>query len=234
MSRSPRIAVADIGGGFLNRLQKLKYAECLECAGARAVWIGEGAESPERLSRAYEGFLFPGGADLDPALYGRSPSLRCGRPDSRRDRFEPALLRAAMDVTKPVLGICRGFQLIAVVLGGSLYQDIGADFPGASLNHARFSRAFGIAHSVRVAERGLLASCVGAGPIGVNSLHHQAVDSIPQDLLPCAVSGDGIVEGLEAKDGRFLLAVQWHPELLAARYPRQRGLFDAFVRACAG
>jgi len=234
MSRNPRIAIADIGGGFLNRLLKRTYAGCVERAGAQAVWIGEGTESPERLVRAYEGFLFPGGADLNPAFYGQRPTPLCGRPDSRRDRFEPALLRAAIGANKPVLGICRGFQLIAVVLGGSLYQDIGADFPGASRNHARLSRAFGIAHSVRVAECGLLASCVGAGPLGVNSLHHQAVDSIPQELLPSAVSGDGVVEGLEARDGRFLLAVQWHPELLAARYPRQQGLFETFVRACAG
>lgn len=234
MSKRPKVAISDIGDGFLDRLLKRKYAECVERAGAEPKWVsGSDAGSPERLAREYDGFLFPGGADLDPALYGERASRRCGRPDPRRDGFEPELCRAALGTEKPVLGICRGFQMIAVVLGGSLYQDIKTDFPGAAWNHARMLRPFGTAHTVTVAEGSLLGRCVGAGPLDVNSLHHQAVASIPEALVSTALSGDGVVEGLEAKDLPFLLAVQWHPELLAAGSPRQRSIFDAFVRACS-
>jgi len=236
MLERPRIAIAEIGYDFVSRCLKRYYRESVERAGARPEWIRGPADGDtlRRISRSYDGFLFPGGSDIDPSLYGESPSPRCGKLNRERDLFEPWLLRAALEARKPVLGICRGFQLINVVMGGALRQDLKADLPEAAPRHLRLTKMKGTAHSVAVREGSLLSRCVGVGNLDVNSLHHQAARSIPDTLVPSAISEDGIVEGLESTEYSFLLGVQWHPELLSERRPLQQEIFNAFVRACRG
>jgi putative glutamine amidotransferase len=233
MTRRPRIAIADIGGGLIERCLKREYAECIERAGAVPEWIlgSDDVDDAERLALTRDGFLFPGGSDIDPTLYGQKPSPRCGRLNSRRDRVEPRLLMEALRARKPIFGICRGFQLLDVAMGGTLCQDIETDLPTVANRHFRATRIRGTAHAVAVMEGSLLSRCVGSGKLAVNSVHHQAIATIPDSLLPSAMSDDGVIEGLEAKDYPFALGVQWHPELLAGRRPVQQEIFNAFVRA---
>jgi putative glutamine amidotransferase len=233
MAERPRIAIAETGGGFVERCLKGDYYAAVARAGAAPEWVSpsQDADAAHRVVAAYDGFLFPGGSDIDPGLYGQRPSPRCGKPNPLRDRIEPLLLAAALRAKKPVLGICRGCQLINVALGGTLCQDIGADLPGSARRHFRALRLRGTAHSVTIAGGSLLERCIGADRLDVNSIHHQAIATLPDRLAPIAFGEDGIIEGLESRDYPFLLGVQWHPELLAGSRPAQQAIFDAFVKA---
>lgn len=183
--------------------------------------------------------FLPGGADIDPATYGADPHPLCDKTDRERDRVEVALAKWALEEEKPVLGVCRGMQLINVAAGGSLYQDIAQDRAG-SLKHdyfpfrgQSFTRDF-LAHEVTVAEGTRLASLLGAGPLRVNSMHHQGVKELGQGLVATALSPDGLIEAIEGEGEGYLLAVQWHPEALTDDDPRTRGLFADFIGAAAG
>jgi putative glutamine amidotransferase len=193
----------------------------------------------DTLRRIYEqldGVFLPGGADIDPATYGAEPHPLCDKTDRERDRVEVALARWALEEEKPVLGVCRGMQLINVAAGGSLYQDIAEELPGA-LKHDYFpfrgqsyARDY-LAHEVRVTGGTRLARLMGAGPLRVNSMHHQGVKTLGHGLLPTAVAPDGLVEAIEGDRDGYLVAVQWHPEALTDNDERTRGIFTDFIGA---
>ena len=180
--------------------------------------------------------FLPGGADIDPATYGADPHPLCDRTDRERDRVEVALATWALEDDKPVLGVCRGMQLINVAAGGSLYQDLADELPGA-IKHdyfpfrgAHFSRDF-LAHDVDVAGGTRLATLLGAGSVRVNSMHHQGVKALGQGLVSTAVSPDGLIEAIEGERSGYLVAVQWHPEALTDNDVRARTLFADFIDA---
>ena len=180
--------------------------------------------------------FLPGGADIDPATYGADPHPLCDRTDRERDRVEVALARWALEDEKPVLGVCRGMQLINVAAGGSLYQDLAEELPGA-IKHdyfpfrgEHFSRDF-LAHDVDVAGGTRLAKLLGAGSVRVNSMHHQGVKALGQGLVSTAVSPDGLIEAIEGERSGYLVAVQWHPEALTDNDVRARTLFADFIDA---
>lgn len=185
-----------------------------------------------------DGVFLPGGADIDPATYGADPHPLCDKTDPARDRVEVSLARWALEDEKPVLGVCRGMQLINVAAGGSLYQDLAEELPGA-LKHDYFPfRAQGfardhLAHEVRVAEGTRLARLMGAGPLAVNSMHHQGVRDLGRGLVPTAVAPDGLIEAIEGEREGYLVAVQWHPEALTDNDARTRALFADFIQAAA-
>jgi putative glutamine amidotransferase len=176
-----------------------------------------------------DGLLLTGGGDVDPALFGAPPDPGLGEVDLDRDRFELALYRAARARGLPVLGICRGIQLIAVAEGGDLIQHL-APRPG-SVQHEQASRDGDPIHTIRIAAGTHLAAAFGAGEARVNSYHHQAVGRVPDALRTVATAPDGVVEAIEGRDGAFLLAVQWHPELAFRRHPEQLAPFRAFASA---
>ena len=204
-----------------------KYPESLARAGAEVRWIG--LEDPEQAVRdalACDGLLLPGGGDMDPKFYGQERIPACGEPNPLRDAAEPLLLRAFLDADRPVLGICRGIQVMNVVLGGDLYQDI------KPFEHIPHNDHWGKIHTVTVRRGTLLSRILGQDTVLVNSQHHQAVDRVAPGLVLSALSEDGIVEAVEKPDARFCLGVQWHPEWLNDADPAMQGLFDAFVNAC--
>ena len=170
--------------------------------------------------------VLPGGGDMDPQFYGQERIPACGEPNLLRDAAEPPLLRAFLAADKPVLGICRGIQVMNVVLGGTLYQDIK---PFAHVPH---NDHWAKIHTVTVRRGTKLEQILGQDTVLVNSQHHQAVDRIAPGLTLAALSEDGIVEAIEKPDAKFCLGVQWHPEWLSAADPAMQGLFDAFVAAC--
>ena len=180
-----------------------------------------------------DGLVLSGGVDIDPALFGQLPSPHLGIVDAGRDAFELALFRAARERGLPVLGICRGIQLVAVAAGGTLHQHL-PDVPGTH-QHEQRDRGGDPLHPVRLGADSVLLDLVGADGWAdgwtVNSHHHQAVDAAPGGYRVTARADDGVVEALEADGESFVLAVQWHPEMAFARHPAQLAPFVAFARA---
>ena len=182
--------------------------------------------------------FLPGGADIDPLTYGAAPHPLCDKTDRERDRVEVSLARWALEEQKPVLGVCRGMQLINIAAGGTLYQDLATEKQG-SIKHDYFpfsaqnySRDY-LAHEVTVNEGSRLAGIVGAGSLRVNSMHHQGVRDLGAGLVATAEAPDGLVEALEGEDDSYLVAVQWHPEALTDNDERTRRLFTDFIAAGA-
>ena len=204
-----------------------KYMESLARAGAGMRWV-ELSDPEQAVQDALtcDGLLLPGGGDMDPKFYGQERIPACGEPNLLRDAAEPLLLRAFLAADKPVLGICRGIQVMNAVLGGDLYQDI------KPFEHLPHNGHWAKVHTVTVRRGTLLSRILGQDTVLVNSQHHQAVDRVAPGFTLAALSEDGIVEAIEKPDAGFCLGVQWHPEWLSEADPRQQALFDAFVKAC--
>lgn len=175
-----------------------------------------------------DGLLVSGGNDVSPEMYG-SKENKCGTLDLNRDAMEKCLLEKALEKDMPVLGICRGVQLMNAALGGTLHQDLPSEgYPNHTI--VDFSRNTAT-HTVEVKENTLLAEILGCGELGVNSFHHQAADQLADGLEEAAVSKEGIVESVYMPGKKFVLAVQWHPEMMYDSEVHKK-IFDAFVGAC--
>ncbi len=207
-----------------------KYPESLARAGAEMRWIE--LDDPEKAVQdalACDGLLLPGGGDIEPSYYGEARDPACGVPNPLRDTAEPKLFHAFLKADKPVLGICRGVQLMNVALGGTLYQDIK---PLSGVPH---NDHWCKVHTVTIRRGTLLEKLLGEDSpktLLVNSQHHQAAKKIAPGLTLSALSEDGFVEALELAEAAFCLGVQWHPERLSDADPRQQAIFDRFVEAC--
>lgn len=182
----------------------------------------------EAYLQTIDGLILTGGADIHPSFYGQIVLERCGEIDEERDRFEVELVHAARSRDLPVLGICRGLQVLNVALGGSLYQDLsyrkGTDPAHQSSREQRGEPA----HRVVITEGSRLAEILGVRELHVTSTHHQIIRDLAPGLTINAIASDGVVEGVEGP-GRFLLAVHWHPERMVTRHPEQLALFRALV-----
>ena len=183
-----------------------------------------------------DGVFLAGGVDLDPESYREARHELCGRTDPARDRVELRLAEWAVAEGKPVLGVCRGMQVLNVAAGGSLLQDCSLHrnaikhdyFPTAG--HARDY----LAHPVRLSEGSRLARAFCSADVLVNSMHHQGVAVLGHGLIPTAFAPDGLIEALERDGDAFAVGVQWHPEMLIERDAGTRRLFEAFVDAARG
>ncbi len=186
------------------------------------------------LYKRVGGLMFCGGTDVNPKRYGEKSRRGNMKISDKRDEVEWQLMELALKDKKPVLGICRGMQVINVVLGGSLYQDIARDAPhGQGHRGADEVRSLGhIAHTLRIEPASQLAGILTTTTIKANANHHQAVKTLGKNLQATAWSEDGLVEGLELSGTAFVCGVQCHPEALEAEIePGWRKLFEAFVLA---
>jgi putative glutamine amidotransferase len=166
----------------------------------------------KRTADLCAGFLFTGGHDVNPALYKQKKTDRCGEICEERDRMEAYIFReAVLKQNKPALGICRGIQFFNALLGGTLYQDIPTELPGA-ITHVKGPPYDVPAHSVRILPESPLYALFGKERIEVNSYHHQGINRIAEGLEVMALADDGLVEAVYMPDRFYAWAVQWHPE----------------------
>jgi len=218
--------------------QNRAYVEAVTAAGGAPVLIPLNLDKGalRAIYGRLNGLLLAGGGDLDPKHYGEAIHEKCGKPDEARDVVELTLARWSLAESLPVLGICRGIQVLNVVAGGTLYQDIASQMPGSLKHHdlgPDDSRNY-LAHKVTVNGDGHLAAMLGQGQADVNSLHHQAVKDLAPGFRVVARAPDGVIEAIEGHDHPFALAVQWHPEELVENAPPMRRLFEEFVSAARG
>lgn len=212
------------------------YIRALRAAGALPIVLPLEVSHEEigQLADLCHGFLFTGGPDPHPFLWGEEVHEKCGTISQKRDQLELALLSEAMCRKKPILGICRGAQLLNIGLGGDIYQDIksqySSEFPIAHIQPAAYSIP---THHVSVTEASLLFRLSGGlRELAVNSCHHQAIRKLAPGLIAGAFAPDGITEEIEMPDYPFLIGVQWHPEYLWKNDETSARLFAAFVQAC--
>lgn len=213
----PVIALTMQNGEAGDRFElRRRYTAVLTAAGGIPVALPPSDSAPDAawLADRFDGFLFTGGDDVNPTLYGETDGGLCKGINDERDRFESELLRCVLRTGKPVLGICRGIQLINAALGGTLIQHLDG--------HR------GIFHVITLDSP--LAELFGAERVEVNSWHHQAVKAIAPALSPAATADDGTVEALVMPGYPYLTAVQWHPEM--SRDRNADILFSAFISAC--
>jgi putative glutamine amidotransferase len=179
------------------------------------------------LAEKFDGLLLSGGGDPHPQLWGEQPNLRIGGVDRVRDEYEISLLRAFLAADKPILGICRGMQLLNIAQGGSLWQDLRES--GTNLLHMQTAAPEQTWHGVTC--RGRLAELLDLPnneQIFVNSLHHQGVRRLGEDVIAGAWADDGLIEGIYLPKYKFAVGVQWHPERLA----EMSGIFQRFAAVC--
>ena len=210
------------------------YYEAIHAVGGIPLVLTFGGE-PDALADLagrIDGLLLSGGDDVNPQVFGEEPRLGLGSVTPARDALEVELFHRMRELGKPIFGICRGLQLMNAAMGGTLYQDLGREWPG-NMQHAQKGPRQHTGHGVQVRPDTRLRAILETDRVLVNTFHHQAVHSLAPGLIATAHSQDGLVEALELPGDEFVLGVQWHPENLWRTMPEHRSLFAAFVRAAA-
>lgn len=179
---------------------------------------------------AVDALILSGGQDVEPHHYQEEPSALLEAVCAERDIYEFAALKAAFEQQKPIFGVCRGLQLINVAFGGSLYQDIPHHFPESQVLHSQKTRRDEASHKVDVAQNSWLSAVLGKETLLTNSFHHQGIKKLAPGFQAIAWAEDGIIEGIEKSDGGFVVAVQWHPEMMTEKHEDMHKLFCAFVQ----
>lgn len=210
------------------------YTRAVDLAGGAPVLIplNLSDDTLRALFDKLDGLLLQGGVDVHPREYGEPVEPFCGEIDPARDQVELQLIRWALAESKPMLGICRGIQMMNVAAGGSLYQDISEQL-GSPIQHQHIKgNPYDFhAHRIEVEAESKLASALEATSLEVNSLHHQALKQIAPGFRVVARAPDGVVEGIEATNAHFALGVQFHPEWMLDDDPRMIGIFKTFIQA---
>jgi len=191
------------------------YMQGLEEAGAVPVILPLTTSETvlKQTADFFDGFLFSGGHDVNPKLYGQEKTELCGEICEMRDKMEAYVFReAVLNQKKPALGICRGIQFFNTLLGGSLYQDIPAELP-STIIHSQKPPYDVPAHAVRLVSESPLGKLIGKERIEVNSSHHQGINRLAKGLEVMALADDGLVEAVYMPAHPYAWAVQWHPEL---------------------
>ena len=215
--------------GYKRAYVNKDYVDAVIRAGGVPLIIPFSTDKEVIISQAQliDGLILSGGHDINPYNYGQEPSQKIGETFPERDTYEMILLEESKKRNIPILGICRGFQLINVAAGGTLYQDLSL-IPGNSLKHNQVSNPTVKTHKVEIKENSFISSIFGKETM-VNSFHHQVINKVANDFIVVAKASDGVVEAIEHKTYKFLVAVQWHPEMLAVNCEKARELFSKFV-----
>lgn len=210
----------------------LNYTESVETAGGMPMLLAYTRDRDQmaRYADMIDGLVLIGGTDIHSNRYGQEMLPTEQLPILERDDFEFAFLEMFLERRKPILAICRGHQVLNVLLGGSLIQDIPSKL--GPVHHLQTPGSVSVAHQVRIEENSLLHRVLGATVIDVNSFHHQTLDKLGSGLQAVGWSEEGLIEVIEHDSHPYLLSVQWHPERMRS-FEQQRMLFQNFVAACA-
>ena len=209
----------------------LEYVESIERAGGAPILLPRTADKDVIASvmATIDGLLLSGGSDVVSLAYGCEPHPKAIHQDPIRDQMETEAIREAVESRLPILGICRGIQSLNVALGGTLVQDIPSGVPGAIQHYTR-ERESVLVHTIDIDAGSLLERVLGSTCTPVNSWHHQAVGEPAAPLHVNSRARDGVIEGLEAADGRPILAVQCHPEDCSEDHPQFQKFFDWLIK----
>ena len=207
------------------------YIEAIIRAGGSPVLLPltDSEEVARTVLSSVDGLLLSGGADVSPSVYKEEKLPCCGETAPRRDVLETLLINYALQLKLPILGICRGMQILNCVLGGWLYQDIATQYK-PDLKHPCYDTPRDCVHVVEIAEGTRLREVIGLDAVPINSRHHQAVKKLGRNLRATAYAPDGTIEAMEFTDDYPMLSVQWHPESLEDRFLPQRTLFNWLVK----
>lgn len=192
----------------------------------------QGTTSANILIQNIAGLLLAGGGDVDPAYFDEEPAPGLGEITPERDRFEIMMVKAALRKKIPVLGICRGIQVLNIACGGTVIQHIPAEIK-KPLKHSQKAPRWYPTHKVFLEKSSLLSGICDTGYMNVNSFHHQAVKDPAPGFKVTGQSSDGIIESIENPKHPFMIAVQWHPECMIKNDSNSRKLFKAFIKAAA-
>ena len=186
-------------------------------------------QSIKRQVELVDGILFTGGCDINPLCYNEEPCKELGFIFPQVDEYQIDVAKLAFELGKPILGICRGLQIMNVAFGGTLYQDVYQ--VDKAIKHTQLSQRHLPGHSVNIVENTILSSIFNKKVMLTNSFHHQAVKEVAPGFIVNARSDDGIIEGIERTDSVFTVGTQWHPEMMAVKYPDMLNIFKKFVAA---
>ncbi len=210
------------------------YIKAVELAGGIPILIPlyDNYEYAKEISCVVDGIIFSGGNDIDPQHYGERFTKKVGAIVPERDKQEIELAKDIMANSKmPVLGICRGMQILNVAAGGSLYQDLGSI--NVSEHFVATSPKYHVVHDIKLRKNSRINMILKEDTLNVNSYHHQAIKDVSNMFEVAATTDEGVIEAIETKEDRFVMGVQWHPEMLVTRHKEHLEIFESFINACA-
>lgn len=217
--------------GYRRSYVNQDYVEAVLRAGAIPFIIpfNEDLEATREMVEKVDGIILSGGHDVNPYYYGEDPMLKIGELFPERDVFDMELYKTAIELKKPIFGICRGYQIINVINGGTLYQDLSyADF--VKIKHDQVDNPTQATHFVELEEGTFLKNILGE-KYKVNSFHHQILKDVAPGFKVVAKSSDGVIESIEKiTEDNFVIGVQWHPEMLSASNEKSQAIFNEFVK----
>lgn len=210
------------------------YIQAVIAGGGIPFVIPTGLESDiQQITTLLDGLVISGGGDLNPYLFNEEPLPQLGNVTPERDSIELELVKHMLTLDKPILGICRGHQVLNVAFGGTIFQDINSQSASPVLQHDQNAKREYQSHAVHIEEGTLLESIAASNKIMVNSFHHQALKDVPSPLIISGKSSDGIIEAIESPDHHFVVGVQWHPEALMQNVDQvSMRLFKTYMKAC--
>lgn len=236
MKKRPLIAISPLYDAEKDRMGMLKqYTAAIESHGATALIVSLTADSHalQQVAEVCDGLLLTGGPDIDPLFYGEEPIPELGLVVRERDALENTLFSEFLQLDKPILGVCRGCQMITAAMGGTLWQDLPSQKP-SEVPHRNegYPNSAEKQHAVAIDKASPLFSLLGRDELLTNSYHHQAAKALSDTLASMAKAEDGVIEAVYAPERRFVWGIQWHPELFALEEEESRAIFGAFVDAC--
>jgi putative glutamine amidotransferase len=231
----PVIGISTDVGENDKQVLKNAYVQAVIRAGGLPFIVPVGIDADAaQVADWIDGLVLSGGDDIDPLLFDEEPHAHLGKVSPVRDSAELELARQMLNRDKPILGICRGLQVLNVAFGGTLYQDIQKQNDGSILQHVQKAPNTHATHFVHLEKGSILEDVAGHDRILVNSFHHQSLKDVSAPFTVTGVATDQIIESAESVDHQFVLGVQWHPELLSANGDAvSLQIFERFIHACS-